>query len=777
MRVSATAAALAIVLLFACPALAQQVIHVDQIHGRDDNSGLTWPGTRTIQRGIQRAQEHGLHEVWVAVPDPYYKECVTIQNYRIELYGGFLGGEALREQRDPVNNVTTIRGYRTDPPFNDPYDCPVISILNADNSVVDGFTITGGGGTNMTRYGGGFYIMDSDCWIWNNIVTDNGSFHGGGMYVQDSAIWLKNNNFNGNIGYMEGGGIHAVRSHFVPKMELNTFDGNVGTERGGGVLMVDNCDGWLKDNKWQNNTAAYGGGIAFYQLSAPLTELNEFSGNGAPTRGGGIYCNGSSPTIRENTISGNTIGSTGRGGGIAVSSCGPLIERNRITQNEVADSEGGKGGGISLETGTSTIAGNIIDYNKVYESGGGIEIDVSSNAVVTNNTIAWNDAYRLITPPPDPTCAGRGGGIHVDGGSRLTVRNTIFYNNWPDDICCDGNSTVDRDYNCYHLSRTEDCVPLPCLCDNCTCIMGTHELGCDPEFLDGDYHLGPRSCCIDKGLNTASGIPGKDYVDGESRVLDGGDDGTATVDIGADELWSAVTSIGSAKGAEEGRPVDLRGGIAVTVAWPDYYYVEDTDRVMGMRCYEPGHSYGPGDPLPVYGKVRTNTDDERYIEVIRSGPATEEKLYLRPLSMNNHALGGGRFPSTGANYQKGVWSWNNKKDEPPWASARGLNNIGLLVSVWGNVTYVNQVPGHPEQEFFYVDDGSRRVDGTLHGGGTQPLQPNFGIRCVLLNNQPLPPLLEVGQIVTLTGVSSCFKPGTDPVRILRIMDIPGIIRP
>jgi hypothetical protein len=760
------------------PAVAQQVIHVDQIHGSDNNTGLTWPGTRTIQKGIERAQQYSLHEIWVAKSAPAYKECVTIDRWAIQLYGGFLGSEVSRDQRDWVNNPTVIRGFRTDPPINDPKNCPAVSITLADGSIVDGFTITGGGGTNGGRYGGGLYIIDSDCWIWNNLIRDNAALHGGGIYVQDSAIWVKNNRFISNFGYTEGGGVYGVRSSFAPKMELNTFQNNIGTARGGAVLMEDNCDGWVRDNTFENNSAAYGGGLAFYQVSGPLVEVNEITGNGAPTRGGGIYCNVSNPNIRLNTISGNTIGSEGRGGGIAVHSCGPLIERNRISQNACADSDGGKGGGISQEAGTSVISGNIIDHNTVYHEGGGIDIDSNSNVVVTSDTIAWNTAYHLLSPSPDATCEGRGGGIHIDGQSTVTIRNTLFYNNWWEDICCDGASTVDRDYNCYRLTRQEECFPQVCNCDNCTCIIGTHEHLCDPDILDGDYHIGPDSCCIDAGTNDATGIPGSDYTDLEDRIRDGDGDGIATIDIGADELWMAVGSIVSAKSAEEGRPVRLPI-VHVTLKLGDYFYVEDKDRISGIRCYKPGHTFGPGDVIPVYGKVRTNSDCERYIEVKTAGPAPAQKDYLKPLAMHTWSLGGGRFPTTGDYYQNGVWSWNKKKDEPPWAIAKGLNNIGLYVTIAGKVTYVHRVPGHPDQEFFYVDDGSLCVEGTVHGGGStgETPGPNIGVRCVLENNIALLPTLQAGDVVTVSGACSCYKPNTDPVRLLRIMDPGGIVSP
>jgi hypothetical protein len=74
---------------------------------------------------------------------------------------------------------------------------------------------------------------------------------------------------------------------------------------------------------------------------------------------------------------------------------------------------------------------------------------------------------------------------------------------------------------------------------------GGSNIDVDPLFVDepdsasapttdGDLHLRAGSTCIDSGNNAAVAGVSTDF-EGDSRIIDGDEDGTGTVDIGVDE--------------------------------------------------------------------------------------------------------------------------------------------------------------------------------------------------------------------------------------------------
>ncbi len=274
------------------------------------------------------------------------------------------------------------------------------------------------------------------------------------------------------------------------------------------------------DRNWVNNvtvldgrqrgsvvTATVGNGVV-----GAIDGFTITGGNARYGGGGGLYLRYSSPTIANNTITGNTANTLAGGGGLYLWYSSPTIVNNTITRNGGSD----HGGGLYLGNSSPTIANNTITSNTASHSGGGLFL-VSSSPTIANNTITGNSAQY-------------GGGLHL-GCSSPTITNTIIAFN-SSGVCgyADVSPPVLR-HNCVYGNTAYDWYGLD--------PTGTNgNISQDPLFADARYdnvHIQPDSPCVNAGSNPDS--YGDFDVDGEPRIhpVDG------IVDIGADEsngtLW------------------------------------------------------------------------------------------------------------------------------------------------------------------------------------------------------------------------------------------------
>ncbi len=214
-------------------------------------------------------------------------------------------------------------------------------------------------------------------------------------------------------------------------------------------------------------------------------------------------------------------------------------------------------------------------------------------------------------------------------------------------------------------------------------------------------------------------------IDGEGRI------NAVVADVGADECWLRASILADAKRCANDMGADL-SGLAVSAAFPNYFYVEKSDRSSGIRVEQLGHSFTTGDKADVSGMVKTNADGERFIDAataVRTGASS-----VTALGMDSNALGGGSlfcWARSGAG-QSGV------KD------GFGLNNIGLLARCWGLI--VERDSASPARWF------------KMDGGGVI-------VKCVLPSGVTIDPSWVY---VGVTGISSCEKMGEELHRLLRV---------
>jgi hypothetical protein len=195
---------------------------------------------------------------------------------------------------------------------------------------------------------------------------------------------------------------------------------------------------------------------------------------------------------------------------------------------------------------------------------------------------------------------------------------------------------------------------------------------------------------------------------------------------------AADSTIPAAKGLADGQACALRGNI-VSAVFSDGFYIQDPLHPYGIKVT--GQTATQGQKVDVIGVIRGQAS-ERYIDCA-GNPVTvtthPSPAALRVASLANLALGGASLNA----YAPGA------------LNAHGPNNLGLLVCTWGKVTQRDR-----SLQFFYIDDGSGRSDGTQTEIAVGVWEPSVGVRV-----KADPTTYPKDSYLAVTGVSSCFSDG------------------
>jgi hypothetical protein len=270
-------------------------------------------------------------EIWVATgvhkPADGTNRSATFQlKGGVALYGGFVGTETARDQRNVAANVTVLSGdidsndvTDANGVVTDPADIQgdnaysVVTCSGADAVVLDGFTVTAGHGGESTsiRSGGGMLILASNPTVANVIFIGSITSRGGGMAIISGSPTLSNVTFRSNVAYGYGGGLHASSSS-SPTLGNVVFMNN-SASGGGGMMSEVGGGATLTDVTFAGNHAGASGGGMYSTLgSQPVLTNVTFSNNDAAYFGGGMYDERSSPVLTNVTFA-NNASSTGGG--------------------------------------------------------------------------------------------------------------------------------------------------------------------------------------------------------------------------------------------------------------------------------------------------------------------------------------------------------------------------------------------------------------------------------------------------------------------------------
>ena len=274
---------------------------------------------------------------------------------------------------------------------------------------------------------------------------------------------------------------------------------------GGGVFCWESSP-TIRDNTIAgNSTNDFGGGILVYGAAMPVILDNRIEGNFSDSSGGAIYAELFNTTIRieKNRIVNNIAGSGGYGSGIACVNGTLALLGNEISGNVGADS----GGGVFVfysGAGQHRIESNEIRDNQASDDGGGLWFASAGDIVIANNLFEGNSAPY-------------GGAIYARDGGTL-ASNTIVNNSatsqggglYYDDS--GGDLLIVNSILRGNSAPTSPDIEYP---DGGSSISysnigggwsGTGNLDVDPLFVDagnGDYRLGSGSPCIDAADDTA----------------------------------------------------------------------------------------------------------------------------------------------------------------------------------------------------------------------------------------------------------------------------------
>ena len=396
----------------------ENVIYVTP-EGTGTKDGSSWSNATPDLYSEMMKDRTDTIQIWVK-EGVYYGDTILSQGVnaafilgkRNRIYGGFAGNEVSLEAR-AGNNPSVLDGLNSRRVV-----CQLTDFVNADSTILDGFTIRNGqdtlagssningpivNGNDMTGNGGGVYLKANG--ILKNCVIENckaksggGVFNNGGKIIDCSFYDNMADNAGGffNNGTAILNDSHILRNEAVHQLGY-----------GGGIHNRGNL--YINENTIiEYNEGGIGGGL--YNAGSVIMNGGDIIYNMGKSIGGGIY-NDMNVVIHDGNISYNENSGIVSHGSLTL--YGGIISNNRTN---------GSGGGINCNNGTLNISGASVKITKnTAQTGGGIYLGggiatISAGQIgVMTNTAPENAEEALEM---GGNCAGSGAGIFVRGSNN-----------------------------------------------------------------------------------------------------------------------------------------------------------------------------------------------------------------------------------------------------------------------------------------------------------------------------------------------------------------------
>ena len=284
------------------------------------NNGSSWANAYTTLQAALADPNVTTNEIWIAVgTDGIYKPTTTTNrtiSYNIpsgaKIYGGFVGTETLKSQRNFNTNIIRLSGDIGVQNNHGDNSYHVVTFIGNISSatVLDGVRVINGraNGGGESSFGAGIYIYATGAGISNNpqisnciVRLNNASAQGGGIYVSSLSgatcnPTISNCSIQENQSGTFGGGVYVYAENGTasPGFSNCKISGNNATTEIGGISFeaYNNgiCLATMVNCIISGNLADTGGGLGFAAWAGATCSPDLFyctiTGNNATTNGG-----------------------------------------------------------------------------------------------------------------------------------------------------------------------------------------------------------------------------------------------------------------------------------------------------------------------------------------------------------------------------------------------------------------------------------------------------------------------------------------------------------